>query len=562
MSNDQIKTPGSISDLLSSPTQREISRSISETSDDTQSGWQNYPEQAEMHNTENKKNIEEQAEEILKQLITENTASLVAEQEEVPLTTLPTDAGTESVDQNNITDLIEKVNQQAGMQPPPIPEQSDYQQPADNFQPQQFVAPQNDSIPEPVEFTEPSAPVLQYNNETAATGEDDQLQVEALERWLAKPVHKKDSSSMLNAVMYTTASLAVIMLTYTGVYLTGNYKTFDAPLKQVAGMAALPENLRQGETTSANNLSVSAKPVATSRSDSTGSNVSTFNKNSTGGDSNNTGSGNGGNSIKGKVATAALAIAPAIKPVIEDCPLPVTNLTALPGGFTAIKINSSCRGEQTVDIKYAGISFATRFDQRGNLSFILDCFVGDKESINITYQDGKQQQKTPVLRDMNSLSKIAVIWNSQHNLNLHAFEYASPENSTGHIWEKNPMSLDGVNQKIESNGTGHGFMSSMSGMSKGVTQKIEVYTFMHSSLEIERPGVIKLALGYQTPSASIQQVSCTDTNASYLGYQTVQLLKNQKINREQGQIITNNCGNTASLKKLMPHAIQDLHVGG
>ncbi len=559
MSSDHIKTPGPLSDFLNSQTFKDNSKINSEHLDNHLSGWEHFPEGSDEQDSDNNSLIGERAEAILKKLITENTEPHTSDNEKIlsdhkdfPSTTLLSEA--EEINETNITDLIEKVNRQAAVEPPPLPVEPIQKKPEEQFYPEQYVE-QQDIMPQPVEFTGLPAQSSHDNQEAISKSEDDQLRVDALERWLAKPVPNKENSPALTAIFYTLGCIALVMLTYTGIYLTGNYKSFDAPLKQMTSLIAGSAVIAKNTETKVNTSSNSSNIILTSNANGSEKNSSTFSKKGSGSDNYET--------PKTKViATAALSVIPAQNPIAENCPLPSPHLTALPGGFTAIKINSACRNEQTVDINYAGISFKTRFDQRGNLSFILDCFVGDREEIQISYEDGKKQLKKPVLSDMNSLSKITVIWNSEHDLNLHAFEYASPENSTGHIWEKHPLSLESATKKIETNGSGHGFMSSTSGMSKGITKKIEVYTFVHSSIEIERPGVIKLALEYLTPSSKTKQVTCTDANASYLSYETIQIHRNEKIKKENGQIITNNCSQTARLKKLMPHAIQDLHVGG
>ncbi len=553
MSDNHIKNPGSLLDILGSQIQRDPSKNTTDAYNDAESGWQTPPEQPDMQSADYGYSSEEQTEIILKQIIAENTPHPSQdENDEQPVTT---DAlvAEDGIDQNNIADLIEKVNQQAGVQPPPLPEQNSLSTYSEEPVSQQDTHQSQEELPQPVEFMEPTGPVHLYNQETTATMQEDQLQVEALERWLEKPVPQKESSASLTMALYSAAFVAVIMLTYTGVFITGNYKSYDAPLKHISALVASSIATTQSSPASTQN------GIQSAEFDGSGTNSSTFNKSNSGSEG---GSGASGGAIAKAATPAILLVTPSIKPINNDCPLPSTNLSALPGGFTAIKIQSSCRGEQTVDIKYAGISFKTSFDQRGNLSFILDCFVGDKAKIEISYQDGKQQLKEPVLKDMNSISKIAVLWNSDQDLNLHAFEYASPENTAGHIWEKNPLSVEAVNQKLQNNGTGHGFMSSTSGISKGVTRKIEVYTFMHSSLEIERPGVIKLALGHRGQETNIQKVSCNDANASYMNYEVIQTIRNQDTSREQGQIIINNCENTTANKRLMPHAIKDLYVGG
>ncbi len=566
MSNNQIKNHGSIANISDTTNSSGIRKSGNDQTD--QSGWQNYPENIddleELNSDTSNEKPNDLTEEILKQLIAENTQSLVSEQlpepPQVPV----------------VTDETQEIPQ------PVITSQPHLQDDFDNLgqEPQQTVSDEHYleyqleelskrslSAPQPLNDPLPPLPEIMPQD-------DEQLKVEALERWLDKPMPDKESSHHWAVLGYTAACLGVALLTYTGIYITGNYKNFSGPLVQVGSLLG-------GSTTNQTAFNTGRTP-SLSKSDSGSSShskSSTFSGGNSRGNigrtTSSSGNGSSGNSSSGAgssgpggisnttkaVATAGVIASPGLKEAASACSVPEITLTALPGGFSRISMQSDCHSNENVSLKYAGINFNNNFDQNGKFTFVLDAFAGEAEPVQIEFKNGKQIQKKLTLADMDKISKISVIWDGKEDVNLHAFEYASRENTTGHVWEQNPRSYNNALQKVQALQSGRGFISTASTLSDKKQKRVEVYTFLHS--EPEKGGVIKLALTYSGNKSNVNTVSCTNNteDAPYLSYETTQLLKNAPLKKEQGQILINNCL-TTNKTQYITRAVQDLILIG
>jgi hypothetical protein len=78
-----------------------------------------------------------------------------------------------------------------------------------------------------------------------------------------------------------------------------------------------------------------------------------------------------------------------------------------------------------VRIEYAGFQVVAPFDLKGRMDYVLDCFAGDKSAVAVVFPNGERDEKPVVTRDLDQISKVAVVWRGEVNLDLHAFEYAA-----------------------------------------------------------------------------------------------------------------------------------------
>src|SRR5262249_37413778 len=142
-------------------------------------------------------------------------------------------------------------------------------------------------------------------------------------------------------------------------------------------------------------------------------------------------------------------------------------------------VDTPCRADQLVTFTYAGAVFIQWLDARGHATFVLDCFAGEDERVSITFEDGATVVQRPLVgADIRNLSKVAIVWSSSVDLDLHAFEYSAGFGSPGHVWSEHPRSLDEATAEGDQDGRGHGFLSTM-GAGGAVGMNLEVYTFVH-----------------------------------------------------------------------------------
>lgn len=165
-----------------------------------------------------------------------------------------------------------------------------------------------------------------------------------------------------------------------------------------------------------------------------------------------------------------------------NCGEPGISLSPESGGLTQISVGSSCRAGELVSITYADATLVERLDAEGRATTMLDCFAGDAEPITITFEDGTSITRQPVTDNLTKYSKVAILWSSSVDLDLHAFEYAAAPGDFGHIWSGVPLSLAEAEARAKREKRGHGFLSTAS-TGRSIGMNVEVYTFVHDPRE-------------------------------------------------------------------------------
>ncbi len=279
------------------------------------------------------------------------------------------------------------------------------------------------------------------------------------------------------------------------------------------------------------------------------------------GDSYN-GEGSSGNGSGGQKYTGAAALAFSV-PIMEEkkeChDKPIIKLTPLPAGQSKISINARCWKRQTINIEYAGIKIEQQLNDDGNLNYILDCFAGDKAPVTFYFDDNLKVTRKPVAHDLDTITKVAVIWKGSANLDLHAFEYMATAGKDGHVWESNPSSFKKAKYKTRQTGQGHGFISSSENFGSR-KQKIEVYTFVNA--KNQKHGVVQLALDYKLRGNNLHQITCQSQGDITIDYTTTVLVRNGNIKTNKAASILNPCNLISTKRKMLnARAVEDLVFG-
>jgi hypothetical protein len=214
-------------------------------------------------------------------------------------------------------------------------------------------------------------------------------------------------------------------------------------------------------------------------------------------------------SLRGVVEAAFLPPRPwapsAAQLVAGACGDPDIVLTAESGGLTQISVGSSCRAGELVSVSYAEATFVERLDREGHSAMALDCFAGDAAPITFAFEDGMTVVRRPVTDDLARYSKVAILWSSSVDLDLHAFEYAASAADAGHVWSGRPRSFAEAETNARNERRGHGFLST-EGAGKSIGMNVEVYTFVH--YPHEKPAGVKMGVDFVTRGAKAEGDNC------------------------------------------------------
>ncbi len=99
--------------------------------------------------------------------------------------------------------------------------------------------------------------------------------------------------------------------------------------------------------------------------------------------------------------------------------------------------------------------------------------------VDVRFGDNTRKTVPVAARDLDKVSKIAVLWRAPVNLDLHVFEYAARHDQAGHLWAKKPSAIATARLASQSEKRGHGFLSAIDD-EQSLGDKIEVYTFLHN----------------------------------------------------------------------------------
>jgi hypothetical protein len=234
------------------------------------------------------------------------------------------------------------------------------------------------------------------------------------------------------------------------------------------------------------------------------------------------------------------------------------SVAPLPGGRMQLSAQSTCLANSRVRIEYAGFQFAAAFDVKGRLEYALDCFAGDKSNVHIVFPNGESDTKDVTTRDLEQVTKVAVVWRGAVNLDLHALEYTAAPHGPGHVWQTTPSSMREAAANIWADGRGHGFMSATSAGS-GVGDQLEVYTFLHA--KNQNSGVVKMVLDYASRFENPpNKEACGSGLYSELEYQ-VFILAHGKLSKTSGVFNAAPCGEALEdIKRYNAKAVPSLFM--
>lgn len=221
------------------------------------------------------------------------------------------------------------------------------------------------------------------------------------------------------------------------------------------------------------------------------------------------------------------------------CTAPEVSTEPLDGGMMRIRIAASCYPNEFVQISYGGAEFIRKLNSYGALDYTLDCFAGTSSAVELRFANGSTKSLPVVANDLDKVSKIAVTWRSGVNLDLHVFEYAAAFNGTGHFWAKSPSTLGAARLQSQSQGRGHGFLSSLDD-DKSLGDKLEVYTFFHN--DQQSTGAISLALDNETRGEVASGAACGQGALAEVDFQVSILPRNGKPSRQSGVLTRVECG--------------------
>ncbi|WP_439136414.1 hypothetical protein [Roseicyclus sp.] len=162
------------------------------------------------------------------------------------------------------------------------------------------------------------------------------------------------------------------------------------------------------------------------------------------------------------------APAPSFSALGLPCGLSVT-ATAMPGAMVALDVFDPCRPEATLEIAHAGLSFSARTDVMGLLTVDIPA-LETPAFITIISDTGDETMAIAGLPDLAEYARVAVTWDGDLGLELHAFENDADFGAPGHIWQEMPGDMAAM---LAGNG---GFLTTLGDPRLLASGQIQIYT--------------------------------------------------------------------------------------
>jgi len=207
-------------------------------------------------------------------------------------------------------------------------------------------------------------------------------------------------------------------------------------------------------------------------------------------------------------------------------------------GLTAISVQSDCRAGQDMIIAYGGASFIQNLDASGRAAFVLDGFAGHQELIHVRFMDRTEVMRLPPEQPAR-LTKVAILWSSGVDLDLHAFEFGAAFGDPRHVWAGKTPPAERAQSAPSTDRRGRGLVTTSS-RGQGLGTSAEVYTYEH--LPDELAGSIRFAVDFVSRGDRAAGQFCGDAPRAGVQLRIVVLLPDGTVRHSTGEFAPLVCG--------------------
>ena len=131
-------------------------------------------------------------------------------------------------------------------------------------------------------------------------------------------------------------------------------------------------------------------------------------------------------------------------PEVSDFGLPcdvTVSASALPGALIAVDVMAPCQPEARVLIEHSGLTLTGRTDAMGLMVMDLPAFQSPAY-LTVRLPEGDSRNALVHIPDLDAFDRVAVQWEEDRQLMLHAIPEGTAFGAPGHIWQEAPGSLN------------------------------------------------------------------------------------------------------------------------
>ncbi|MEX0306569.1 MAG: hypothetical protein AB3N12_04190 [Ruegeria sp.] len=106
---------------------------------------------------------------------------------------------------------------------------------------------------------------------------------------------------------------------------------------------------------------------------------------------------------------------------------------AVPGASVRLRVKAPCHAGETIEVHHNGLVFSTETDALGGLNLTVPA-LSEYAIFLISLPDEKGTVATTHVPEINSFNRIALQWQGETDLQLHALEFGAGYGEEGHVW--------------------------------------------------------------------------------------------------------------------------------
>ncbi|MEM1383041.1 MAG: hypothetical protein AAGG06_05290 [Pseudomonadota bacterium] len=169
------------------------------------------------------------------------------------------------------------------------------------------------------------------------------------------------------------------------------------------------------------------------------------------------------------------------------CVVPASmEMDVFSGAQTRLRVGSPCHAGTVAELRYAGMALGLRLDRSGEGEIDLLGFQSSTPAA-LVFEDGEETRFTLSFADVRKVTRVAMVWDADVLLHLHALEFGAREGEAGHISPANARGFEAVRS------SGGGYLTTYAPVD-GIGQHASVYTHWHR--RGGPTGVVKLAIEF------------------------------------------------------------------
>ena len=106
---------------------------------------------------------------------------------------------------------------------------------------------------------------------------------------------------------------------------------------------------------------------------------------------------------------------------------------AVPGANVRLRVKAPCHANETIEVHHNGLVFSTETDALGGLNLTIPA-LSEYAIFLISLPDEKGTVATTHVPEINSFNRVALQWQGETDLQLHALEFGAGYGEEGHVW--------------------------------------------------------------------------------------------------------------------------------